>query len=51
MDFEELNNDEKKDTEYYLKKVIENQKKAINLLRLNAVFWLALIIIKLFIIG
>lgn len=51
MNFEESDNNEKKDTEYSLNKVIENQKKIINLLRLNAVFFLALIVIKLFITG
>jgi hypothetical protein len=50
MDLEELNNNEK-NTEYYLNKVIANQKRTINLLRLNAVLFLSLIVIKLFVTG
>lgn len=48
MDFQDFNN---KDTEYYLNKVIVNQKKIINLLRLDTVIFIALIIIKLFVTG
>lgn len=51
MDFEELNKDEEKNTEDYLKELIKNQKKTNILLRLNAVFILAIIVIKLFVTG
>lgn len=51
MDFEELNNDEEKNTEHYLNELIKNQKKANNLLRLNTILVLAIIVIKLFVTG